>query len=150
MNYYFISIQVWSYVHVYHVYLNRGLVYQQQCLIQNLKWKPGFQLVSPQANSQMLSCTDFTGTHLEAIWGSNPFAAASGFYFFLPVPSSGSRAPCLHPDASSHSRLKEAFKGLWENAREAVLARPRGCRSPVLKSTVRLHAFKQSRMHRGK
>lgn len=61
----------------------RGLVYLQQHLIHHWKWEPGFQSVFPKGyeqrypNSQILSYSDSTGTHLEAIWGSNPSVAPS-------------------------------------------------------------------------
>lgn len=70
----------------------RGLVYLQQHLIHHWKWEPGFQSVFPKGyeqrypNSQILSYSDSTGTHLEAIWGSNPSVAPSLSLFFHPHP----------------------------------------------------------------
>lgn len=97
------------------VYPNRGLVYLQQCLIHHLKWEPGFHSVSPTGSDQRyptprLSYSDSSGTHLEAIWGSNPL--------LLPLPpppplSLALQAPITtqtHPNASSRSQLKEALR----------------------------------------
>lgn len=117
------------------VYPNRGLVYLQQCLIHHLKWEPGFHSVSPTGSDQRyptprLSYSDSSGTHLEAIWGSNPL--------LLPLPRApptffGSPSPHHHPNPPKRLlpfSAEGSFKGLGESARAAVLARPRGSGAP--------------------
>lgn len=91
----------------------RGLVYLQQHLIHHWKWEPGFQSVFPKGyeqrypNSQILSYSDSTGTHLEAIWGSNPSVAPSlSLSFFALILGS----PNLAIIPSPRSQLKEDLR----------------------------------------
>lgn len=74
-------------------------------------WLPfGFphRLGAALPDSQTLGDSDSSGTHLEAIWGSNPLLLP--LFFFLPSSLALHPPPHHHPNASSRPRLKEALR----------------------------------------
>lgn len=120
---------------VYCVYPDRSLVYHC-CLIHHLKWETGFHSLSPQGRLP-LSCSGSTGTHLEAIWGSDPSCCCLSI--FTPPPSLSSLAlepPVFHPNASFFFSADGSFKRLMGICRAGSPGLTQGLRRPTLKSTV--------------
>ncbi|KAI9538149.1 hypothetical protein NQZ68_017882 [Dissostichus eleginoides] len=107
----------------------RGLVYLQQCLIHHWKWNLASIGFPPQAPSSATRLpdshsSDSSGTHLEAIWGSNPLLLP---LFFSPPPSDPPPPPSRLLPFSAEGSFKGLGKALERQSQlDPGVVEPRG------------------------